>query len=559
VCGFIGALGTDLSRAQLAAAAELIAHRGPDGCEVAEGGPLCLVAYRLAIVPPAEASPVVQRGEETVVLNGELYDLPRASAIGPTTDTEQLATLLAERGVGVLPELRGLFAICRFDGRRLLLARDRFGIKPLYYARHRDGLVFASEIKALLALPGFSREPDADVLAAFDILGHNVFPGRTPFRRVSALRPGHALVTGDDAECQPYAFVTLPPVPGVGEGLRMAPGEAAESVEALLDAALRRAMRHDPQPKALFFSGGLDSSLLLDLARSWAPVTAHVLRDDERADDLLEARKVASALGVELREHRLTVAELDREIVHNAWHFEHPIAGGPFDILGGVAFHALARRVARETKVALCGEGADELFLGYHRLHVQPWGLLSDVAERARLGATPAVREWLWERGLGAPGPTAVRALRDLALKEGLSEYHLPSVDRSGMAFGLELRPPYLDEDLFDFAVRLDEGDLLDRAGRWTKLPLRAIARRRFTSLGLDRVAVRRKWAMPSAVRHVGGELAQNLTGTPDPAALGPLCRLLFHHLHVDPGHSQAPDLTLSQFAAVRGGAGSAR
>ena len=561
MCGFVGAFGADVSLEEISSALALIAYRGPDGQQVVQTGPLCLGSCRLAIVPPPRAPPVHAPGEgQVLVLNGEIYGLgtqekSAEAADADETDTAILGRLLATGGTDVLPELRGLFAFCLFDGHRLLLARDRFGIKPLYYARHQGGLVFASEMKALLSLPGFSRELDEDVMAAFKVVGHNVFSGRTPFRSIQSVRPGHRLECREDGGIREAAFAQVPEVPLAGKGHCPDSGALSARIEELLDASVRRSVCHDPHPKGVFFSGGLDSSLLLDLARAEVPVTAFVLSDREDAADLVEARRVAASLDVTLRERMLDEQDLAREIVHYAWHFEHPIAGGAFDLFGGVAFHALARHVAHEFRVALCGEGADELFLGYHRLHVEPRRALEAIGKRAP-GATPELREWLRTTGLVPAGADSSRALRDLALHQGLAEYHLPSVDRSGMAFGLEIRPPFLDNDLAELSAGLDETVLLDRADYWTKLPLRAMARRRFGAPGTERIAVRRKRAMGSAVEVAAKRLARLLgdpsgeIGTAD--VLEPLLTELFIYLHVDPG-TGPPDFSLLEFAAEKG------
>jgi len=509
-------------------------------------------------MPPDDALPILVDGNDVLTLNGEVYGIPGGRPEHSSTDTQRLVTWLARGdGPAKLQTLRGLFAFCHFDGQRLLLARDRFGIKPLYYAFHRGGLVFASEMKALLALPGFSREPDVDILEAIEVVGHNVFVGRTPFRHVHALKPGHMLVasSGIDAEERPFAEPATFPLQG--EGRDEQPTVVQSRVEEMLEESVHRSMNHDPRSKAIFFSGGLDSSLLLEMASKTRRVVAYVLTDREDADDLVEAREVASRLGVDLRERWLTVEELDREIVHYAWHFEHPIAGGAFDILGGVAFHALARTISHDHRVAFCGEGADELFLGYHRLHTEP-ELTVRSFERRLDGRDPAlIREWLTEQGVFGTSSEYSSALRKLGMCEGLSEYHLPSVDRSGMAFGLEVRPPYLDEDLVEYLSGLDESVLLDRQERWTKIPLRGIARERLSPLGMDRVAVRRKRAMPAAVERIGRELAGKLVGIRTPASsddLTPLLRDLFHYLHVEPGVTSAPDFSLSEFAAEHAG-----
>jgi asparagine synthase (glutamine-hydrolysing) len=337
------------------------------------------------------------------VLNGEIFGLHSENDIQNTlakTDTELLNELLKDRGTQILPDLNGLFAFCLFDGNKLLLARDRFGIKPLYYASHRGGLVFASEMKAILSLPGFPRELDEDVISSFSVVGHNVFSGKTPFRAIRSVLPGHTIEAGPTGALRELPFAQIPEVPEPGHGECPDPEELQDLIENLLTASVRRAALHDPNPKALFFSGGLDSSLLLDIARKEIPVTAFVLSDRDDADDLVEARRIAAALDIPLEERFINESDLARELVHYAWHFEHPIAGGSFDLFGGVAFHILARHVGSEFRVAFCGEGADEMFLGYHRLHMEPDLFIGIVKERIRSQGTPALVEWIEKHNL---------------------------------------------------------------------------------------------------------------------------------------------------------------
>ena len=196
---------------------------------------------------------------------------------------------------------------------------------------------------------------------------------------------------------------------------------------------------------------------------------------------------------------------LAREIVHYAWHFEHPIASSSFDLFGGVAFHALARAVARDFRVAFCGEGADELFMGYHRYHMDSAVILKSIRQYSK--SCPELREWAQASGLFGGECDISRVFRNMALHQGLSEYHLPSVDRSGMAFGLEIRPLYLSTDLVEYVAALDETVLVDRQNYWTKLPLRNIVRQRLGEQRAGRVLTRRKRAMAFAVDLAGSRL----------------------------------------------------
>lgn len=558
MCGFVGVFGSEISADDIDNGLRVISHRGPDGTQAKRMGQLYIASCRLAIHPPYDDSPLQSSGNEVLALNGESYNLFELMASPPVdtssvTDTNLLARVLSSKGKTILPALRGLFAFCFSDGQRVLLARDRFGIKPLYYARLQKGLVFASEMKALLSLPGFSRDLDEDVISSITIVGHNLFPGKTPFRQVQSLKPGHFIEYSVGEELQEKPFSLIPQAPMPGTGLTIEANEVAERTEELIGASVSRTILHDPHPKALFFSGGLDSSLLLDFARRHSPVTCFVLSDRSDADDLIEARRVTQALGVCLEERSINEEALAREIVSYAWHFEQPIAGGAFDLFGGVAFHALARSIGKDYKVALCGEGADELFLGYHRLHMQPEIFAESLRNRLNT-ATPVVRQSLEASHLLEQGPLLSQAVRDLALHQGLSDYHLASVDRSGMAFGLEVRPAYLDNELAAWATSLDESVLIDRTNNWTKLPLRSIAKRRFSQPGTERIAVRRKWAMPSAIQRCSEQMTKHLSTKStccvkdEKSNLDQILMDLFVYLHVDPGYTSPPDFSLFDF-----------
>jgi asparagine synthetase B (glutamine-hydrolysing) len=176
------------------------------------------------------------------------------------------------------------------------------------------------------------------------------------------------------------------------------------------------------------------------------------------------------------------------------------------------------------------------------------------VRESAKNRATPALREWLEEHILKGSEPGANHAIRNLALHQGLSEYHLTSVDRSGMAFGLEIRPPYLDNALVEYAAGLEEASLIDRTEYWTKIPLRSIAKRRFTEPDTKRIAVRRKRAMPAAVEIAATRLMEKLpdqkSDQTKPELFQALLTKLFYYLHVDPGVSSPPDFSIFEFAA---------
>jgi len=229
------------------------------------------------------------------------------------------------------------------------------------------------------------------------------------------------------------------------------------------------------------------------------------LADDDFSEDLISARKVASALNSDHREVRVDLPTYLQALPDYIHHYEHIAAGGVFDLHGGVAFHILSREIAKDYKVAFSGEGADELFGGYYWTFTHSLGFADRIrkrlsAERLNGAAATAVSAlfpnpedaWLYRTNL-----------LDWLMRGGLSNYHLCSVDRSCGAFGFEIRPVYLDLQLAEEALHLSAEFKLGNDGRQTKLVLKEAARPLFEELGIQDVLTRQKLGMPWAVRNL--------------------------------------------------------
>ena len=543
MCGFVGVAGATVPPDKLSAALATIAHRGPDGHQVLLRGGHSIAACRLAITPPLDAPPLASSPCSWLALNGELYDLARTDS---ETDTLAAFTRLTHESGEInvsLSHLRGLFAMAYSDEHGVTtLARDHFGIKPLYWANWNGGVAFASEMKALLAL-GVNEEPDRDVLASFSAIGFNVFRGRTPFRHISSIIPGSTLTVENDASWRMQYFQRQK----IEASTLCSEEEIDFEVERRLIQSLRRTMLHDSHPKALFLSGGLDSTLLLHLAASFGKIEAFTLWDGVNVDDCAEAKIVAEGLGVAWHPLVVTPDMLDQAITHYSWHFERPIGGGGFDLLGGVAFHVLTAEIAKTHRVALCGEGADELFYGYHKFHVDPESLASEMTQRIASTRNEALREWAFQSGLEHPASARVSLAR-LARREGLSEYHLPSVDASGMAYGLEIRPPFLDVELVNFVESLPTESLVNYTKGLTKMPLRRIMSR--LALKGHRSPVRRKRAMAFSITAPWHQLLRRMV-LKDENALIPLMASLHTYLRrISP--SEPPTIPFSEIVSNR-------
>ena len=373
MCGIAGLLdlaGGPPDRAALERMSAALVHRGPDDDGLALLGPCGLAARRLSIIDLDHGHQPISTpdGAVTVVQNGEVYDHARhrtdLEARGRTfrtrCDTEVIAGLYAEHGLGFAARMRGMFAVAVWDApnRRLVLARDRFGIKPLYYAHEGARLAFASELRALQRRPDADGTVDLEAVEAF--LAFNSVPGpHTVFRAARKLEPGHLLVA-EDGRVRLERFAR--PEPVAAADVRRAPlsALAAEARDRLRDSV--RAHLVSDVPVGVLLSGGIDSSMLTALAAQEGPgrVATFSIGFRERSFDELDlARSVAQRYRTD--HHELIVepgaAQLLPEIVAA---FDEPFADS-----SALPTYLVSRLAARHVKVVLSGEGGDELFGGY--------------------------------------------------------------------------------------------------------------------------------------------------------------------------------------------------
>lgn len=515
ICGWYGSNDLPSIRRMV----ESIRHRGPDGTEVKAVGRHGLGAARLAIFGGDKACQPWSKDGLAVVINGEIYNYAELAnemeSDGPqisSGEPELIARLYRKYGTDFVIRVQGMFAVAIIDLEtdHLVLARDPFGIKPLYYVEKNGTLAFASEIKALLQADVVDPEFDVEVLVGLSTFGYVFQQDRTLFRSVRQLEPGTVAVYSNSGfrATRYYELPLAKRSPGIRE---TALYEASQRIRSAFDNAIRTHVNHGQLPKAFYLSGGIDSSFMASLAASYAtgPITTYTLADDESSEDLQYARMVASALGADHREVRVDLSGYLNALPDYVSHNEHIAAGGVFDLHGGVAFHILSKEIAKDFKVAFSGEGADELFGGYYWTYTHPLGFADRI--RARLDAdgngcaVEAVASlfplpedsWLYRT-----------QLLDWLMRGGLSNYHLCSVDRSCGAFGFEIRPVYLDILLADEALRLPAELKLGRDGRQTKLVLKEAARPLFNRLGIENILTRQKLGMPWAVHTLEPKIA---------------------------------------------------
>lgn len=504
MCGILGSVGHPPPEAGLFdCMLDTLAHRGPDGRGVRtlDGGAVLLGHRRLAIIDlsPDGAQPIGNEdGTVWLTFNGEIYNyrelredlLRRGHRFGSRTDSEVIVHAWEEWGEACVPRLRGIFAFGLWDEREktLFLARDPLGVKPLYYARYAGRFTFASQPKAILADPDFPREIDPHGLR--DFLAYGYIPhARSAFAGMSRLPAGHtATLKGEALTLRRYWQIEC------GDALRD-PREAVERVQEALAGAVRAQLVADV-PVGCFLSGGIDSSLLVALAKPHLPGLRSftVGFEEAESDERSYARIVAERFGTQHVESVVERHDLRRRLHDMQEHFDEP-----FDPTAPIPFLEVAR-LARQngTVVALGGDGADELFAGYLRYDdfdrpawLRP-GLASELWQSLRrrglLSPRHSVpgdlaRYFRYEGCLDAEGQ---RAVLDAGLLRGLEDDHeaamqrfhrpdLPAVkaaqfldanlfmvdqvlckvDRASMAHGVEVRVPFLDPGLVALAFQI--------------------------------------------------------------------------------------------------------
>jgi asparagine synthase (glutamine-hydrolysing) len=375
MCGICGKLNLDRQAAvdeeSLRRMMAAMQHRGPDGDGVYLSGAVGLGHVRLSIIDlDFGAQPITNEdGTIWIVFNGEIYnfqelrqDLAAKGHIFRTrSDTEVIVHLYEEMGPDCLAELRGMFAFAIWDARleRLLLARDRIGIKPLYFYRSGNSFSFASEIKALLALPEVPRVLDEQSVDTF--WTYRFLPGsKTMLRGVYKLLPGHTLLIDAD---------TAPTIRQYWD-LRFAPRSkaitlegAAQELTGLMREAVRQHMVSDA-PVGVLLSGGIDSSALLSLAteESDKQISTFTIGFDEMGvvDERPFARLVAQRFGSRYFEATMSREQFWDHLPQLLWHLEEPVCEAP-----AVALHFISKEACGHVKVLLSGEGGDEAFAGY--------------------------------------------------------------------------------------------------------------------------------------------------------------------------------------------------
>ncbi len=379
MCGIAGILRLDGrtsdDRAALEKMRESLFHRGPDGCGSLIRGPVRLTMRRLSIIDlDGGSQPMTnESGLIHVVFNGEIYNFAelRDTLVGcghqfrTRSDTETIVHAYEEWGDDFVRRLNGMFAIALWDESRarLVLARDRAGIKPLYYARVNDTLVFASELKALLQSGLIARDLDYRALGQYLSLEYIPAPASI-LRDVRKLRPGHLLVASSDGTRE-QAYWDLRLAQSETEPIEGSEADHARAFLKTLRRAVEREMVSDV-PIGVLLSGGLDSSAVAALMTevSQNPVRSFSVSFEERSFDESEyARLVAERLGTVHHELRVTAGDLREALPAVLNGLDEPFADPSI-----VPTYLVSRFARQHVKVALSGDGGDEMLAGYSTL-----------------------------------------------------------------------------------------------------------------------------------------------------------------------------------------------
>lgn len=491
MCGIVGLIGSGAD--QPAEVARLVRemnglqrHRGPDdrGDFLDPSVPLALAMRRLAILDVAGGrQPMASAdGRHVLVYNGEIFNSPalrrELEAAGERfatdhSDTEVLLRLLIREGTAALPKLNGMFAFALYDraAGTVLLARDRLGIKPLYYTQKGGRFAFASELKSLLALPFVGREIDRQSL--YHYLSLLYVPGaRSILGEVERLPPGHCLtlsLADRRVDVERWWQLRYEPVRGVSRG------EWVERIRTTLDDALARWCLSDV-PLAASLSGGLDSSGLVGLGqrRGLDIRTVSVGFDapgEESWNELPLAAKVAEMWQTEHTAVTVAPEDLLDALPAMVWHLDEPYGGG-------LPSWMVYREMGRIVKVGLTGVGGDEMFGNYgkwrelegsrwqrltgqrpgrerfRRDYFDRWHYFPDAEKRAVLADGGAgledTCEALWRRYGGAGAEKVRDRTARTEIETQLAEEFLLMTDRFSMAHSLEARTPFLDNAFVD-------------------------------------------------------------------------------------------------------------
>ena len=507
MCGIAGYVSENkIEPAVLKAMTERIAHRGPDGEGFFVDDKCGLGHRRLAIIDLKTGDQPIYNEDKTIVVvfNGEIYNFQtlrqeleeKGHRFQTQTDTEVLVHGYEEWGGALTEKLRGMYAFAIWDTVKesLFLARDKWGIKPLYYYQTDHSLLFASEIKAFLDHPDFQKQLNEEILAAY--LCFNSVPTKeTLFKNVFRLEPGHRMMY-QAGKITIEKFFELD-LDDAAASKTYDPETAAQQIRAAMEDSVKAHGFADVEIGG-FLSSGIDSSYLVSLAKPDKTFT--VGYDDPKYDEISYAKDLAEKLQIKNFSRTITKEDYIKAFPDIVYHMDEPLADP-----SAIALYFVAETAAKQVKVVTSGEGADELFGGYltYREEIDQQGYMKIPfplrrAASAIAGLFPEFpgRNFIYRRGkkleeyyigLGRvfEDKEAVSILKNktqISTREILKPYYkahakdsnlvkrqiidyyfwlvrdfLHAVDRNTMMFGLEARTPFLDDAVYSVARTLPQ------------------------------------------------------------------------------------------------------
>ena len=507
MCGIAGYVSENkIEPAVLKAMTERIAHRGPDGEGFFVDDKCGLGHRRLAIIDLKTGDQPIYNEDKTIVVvfNGEIYNFQtlrqeleeKGHRFQTQTDTEVLVHGYEEWGGALTEKLRGMYAFAIWDTVKesLFLARDKWGIKPLYYYQTDHSLLFASEIKAFLDHPDFQKQLNEEILAAY-LCFNSVPTEETLFKNVFRLEPGHRMMY-QAGKITIEKFFELD-LDDAAASKTYDPETAAQEIRAAMEDSVKAHGFADVEIGG-FLSSGIDSSYLVSLAKPDKTFT--VGYDDPKYDEISYAKDLAEKLQIKNFSRTITKEDYIKAFPDIVYHMDEPLADP-----SAIALYFVAETAAKQVKVVTSGEGADELFGGYltYREEIDQQGYMKIPfplrrAASAIAGLFPEFpgRNFIYRRGkkleeyyigLGRvfEDKEAVSILKNktqISTREILKPYYkahakdanlvkrqiidyyfwlvrdfLHAVDRNTMMFGLEARTPFLDDAVYSVARTLPQ------------------------------------------------------------------------------------------------------
>lgn len=518
MCGIAGIFnfksGLPVKQKDLMLMCDIQKHRGPDDFGYHINGPLGLGHRRLSIIDLSTGHQPMANEDNSVyiIYNGEVYNYielremlkKKGHRFCTTSDTEVILKMYIEFGIGCLARLNGMFAFAIYDNSKksLFIARDRVGIKPLYYALTNEGIIFASEMKALLTNPMVSCELNNRAVETYIALGYVVAP-ETMFSKIKKLQPGHYIIcTQEGISIKEYWDIDF-----ADSISKRTPEDYEEELLELLKKSMRLQLRSDV-PVGVFLSGGIDSSTVAALLSKYKlmenQIQTFTVGYDYGFSEKNYARVVSNHFGT--KHHEITVTgEMFEDFLRDfVWHMDEPVAEAP-----GISLYYLSFLAQKHVKVVLSGEGADELFGGYHihslMRNIEKWGRLIPLMKSPpfRYVGAMLVGEDRYKKFINLAGEPlqsrylGVNLIDPFQRRRILSEDYLNSLngwsveeifielykkcahadiinqmlyidmktwlpddilikaDKMSMAASIELRVPFLDNEIIDFSLRI--------------------------------------------------------------------------------------------------------